>query len=271
MNDTGHPPPFKIMGIVNCTPDSFSDGGQFSSSQQAIEHALQLCMDGADIIDLGAESTRPGASVVTTEEEWNRLLPVLSGLKRHLPSGAKISIDTRKPDLMIRCAEIGVDFINNVKGVPPFPQLSRLSTFSGLSIIAMHMHECPEIMQKQPLSGKHALSAFQSFLLSSSESLSQAGFDPEQQFFDPGIGFGKDDQANVLLMANIPVYAKKYNMVVGVSRKSWLGRCLNIPEPVMRDAPSKIAELALALAGARIIRTHEVKTLNRLRRLLLQD
>ena len=261
-------PVFRIMGIVNCTPDSFSDGGLFTTPRQAIRHGLSLARQGADIIDIGAESTRPGAADIQQEDEWGRLEPVLSQLLKELPSHISVSIDTRKPGLMIRAADMGVRYINNVAGLAGSSVLKRLSTFPGLRYIAMHMHRQPANMQTAPLIGAAAVSEVSDFFRQAADKLAEAGFKPGHCYFDPGIGFGKDDQANLMLMGHTPAFSKDYNMVLGVSRKSWLGRCLELPEPQTRDAPSKIAEIALAFAGASIIRTHDVRSLNRLRRIV---
>ena len=259
------PAPFKIMGILNCTPDSFSDGGRFVHVDSAIRHACQLVEDGADIIDIGAESTRPGAVEISAGLEWERLKPILIQLQKELPAHIAISVDTRKPDTMLKAADSGVQFINNVNGLAPGPVLRCLAGYRDLSYIAMHMHKCPQTMQIIPLEGLAAIEKVDTFFSDANRELQKNGFSQDRLWFDPGIGFGKSDQVNLCLMARTPEYSKHYKMVLGVSRKSWIGRCLGISDPESRDHPSKIAELSLALSGAKIIRTHEVKNLAQLR------
>ena len=257
--------PFQIMGVVNVTPDSFSDGGKYLDPGQACEHAQALVGEGADIIDVGAESTRPGAAELGVDVEWARLGPVLEVLKQRLDPRVKISVDTKKPELMIKAARLGVDIINDVSGFADAKTLCYLAENTEVSYLSMHMQGDPESMQKHPLKGGEVLGAVQRFFTESYETLLAAGFCHERVWMDPGIGFGKTDQANLLLMANTSYFASKYQLAVGISRKSWMGRLLDIKYPVDRDPPSKIAEFALAAAGAGMIRTHNVKYIAKLR------
>lgn len=252
------------MGIVNITPDSFSDGNNFLKPESAIAHAHSLISDGCDVLDLGAESTRPGAAALSWQEEWQRLEPVLRGLKAEIPPSA-ISVDTRNPEVMLRAAQLGVGWINNVNGLADQETLKKLASYN-LNYIAMHMHGNPKTMQDQALSRQDCATAVERFFSEAHEKLLACGFTQDRIFMDPGIGFGKTDAANLMLMSKAGDYSKAYNLVFGVSRKSMFGRLLDIPEPLERDKPSKVAEFALAMAGVNVIRTHNVKELAKINR-----
>jgi dihydropteroate synthase len=255
-----------IMGVVNITPDSFSDGGLYLSLPEALRHIDQLILDGADIIDLGAETTRPGARPVALEEEWARLQPVLD----HLARGsypALVSVDTYKPDVMRRLDDYPVAIINDVRGGADQETLERLALQNKI-YLAMHMHGTPETMQQQALDGPTALSEISRFYRETRERLLRAGFKWENIWLDPGIGFGKSDQANLQLIRQAIGRAQDEPVVLGISRKSFLGRLLDLEIPETRDAPSKMLELAFLMAGVQAIRTHDVRRLKRIRDLL---
>jgi dihydropteroate synthase len=256
-----------VMGVLNVTPDSFSDGGAWLEPGAAVARAQELLADGADLLDVGAESTRPGATPVPEAEEWRRLAPVLQALERD-GLVTKISLDTRKPALMLRGADLGVAVLNDVAGYPDPATLRRLAGYRGLSFIAMHCHGAPETMQVDPLPAAAAVDAVSGFFDAATEALTAAGFGPERIWLDPGIGFGKTDGANLRLMAAVAAWAPRRQLVLGVSRKGLLGRALGIPRPADRDAPSKTLELGLAMAGAAMIRTHDVRRLKLLLNLL---
>lgn len=257
------------MGVINITPDSFSDGGQYISPEDALNQAKQLINDGADILDLGAESTRPGSLYVSAEEEWSRLKPVLE-LIRNFDSKIKISIDTRKAEIIKRCLSYKVNYINNVEGLCDTETLKILACEKDLNYIAMHMHKNPESMQSTPLVGQDAVDNVKDFMADSYSHLIKAGFNHNRIWLDPGIGFGKDDSGNLKLLAETFELSKMYNLAIGVSRKSWIGRILGIEDPSDRDHPSKMIEISQAMAGANIIRTHEIKSLARLKKLWLE-
>jgi len=254
------------MGVLNVTPDSFSDGGRFLDPTAAVDQALSLVAAGADVIDVGAESTRPGAKTLPPEEEWQRLEPVLKrlGALGEGKLGAKLSVDTRKPSLMRPAAELGASYINDVSGLAPMDILRTLAGFRGLQYIAMHMIATPETMQLEPLRGSEAVRAVDAFFGEATQRLADAGFAAERRWLDPGIGFGKADSGNLRLMAALPQWTNRYNIAIGISRKSFIGRALDIPVPQDRDAPSKMLELGLAFAGAKMIRTHDVARLRKL-------
>jgi dihydropteroate synthase len=255
-----------IMGVVNITPDSFSDGGKFDSPDAAIKKALDLAEDGADIIDLGAESSRPGASPISEQLEWQRLEPVIENLIK--AKNIQLSVDTYKPETMLKAAEIGCHYINDINGSADVETLNTLAKHEDLSYIAMHKAGDPKTMQQNPLEGDDAISKVDDFFQRTEKKLLNAGFRKDMIWLDPGIGFGKTDEANARLLKHCSVWAKKYQLTLGVSRKSFIGRTLGIIDPTKRDSPSKMLEFGLSCMGVQMIRTHEVAMLKNLLRLL---
>ena len=249
---------FKVLGILNLTPDSFSDGGKFLDHGDALRRFEALLQDGADYVDIGAESTRPGATAVSLSEELSRLEPFLSLLDRKGMLG-KVSVDTRKFSVMKQVASMKVSFINNVGPLPSEEELSVLfKTNPGLSFIACHMHGTPEMMQANPLTAKSAIKRVSSYFESAHEELLSAGCGAENLFMDPGIGFGKTDAANWKLLLNTTNFARTRKIAIGISRKGFIGRALGGDTPIERDSSSKILEAAAILSGASLIRTHDV-------------
>ena len=254
---------FLIMGVLNVTPDSFSDGGLFLSTKKAVEQAHNFVEAGADYIDIGAESTRPGSSPVSQQEEWSRLSPVLKSLS-NITSHVKLSIDTTKPEIMLRCLDLGFSLINDVGGLRDETTLEKINSYNS-EYIAMHCLFPSKVMQSHLLSVEKTLESVDSFFESSYKTLRRCGFAHDKIWLDPGIGFGKSDTSNLNLLAKTADYAKSYQVAIGTSRKSWLGRLLDIKEPVNRDIPSKMIELGISFLGCRLIRTHDVAGLKRLR------
>lgn len=250
-----------IMGILNVTPDSFSDGGQFIAPDQAIDHFETLLSDGATIIDIGAESTRPGASEVEDEEEWSRLEPILSyAVKTRKIS--RVSIDTRKFSVMERAVKQGASMINIVGPLPDTALLGRLFRLNpNLSYIACHMHGTPQTMQLNPLGPASAVKRVMSYFDSSIDELIDAGFKKENIFLDPGIGFGKTDAANIQLLKSITTFARDYRLALGVSRKGFISRLLGGEGLEARDGASKAIEAGAIISGIKLIRTHNVRQL----------
>lgn len=257
----------KIMGVLNITPDSFSDGGEYLSLQKAVKKIKGLVACGAHYIDLGAESTRPGSKPINHETEWDRLEPVLNELLKLDLKTTEISLDSKNPETLIKaCGTGAISMINDVSGVQDPKTLKECLDASKakgkeLSYCAMHMHLTPESMQTAPLKGEQALSEVETFFHSAHQQLVDAGFCPKSIFMDPGIGFGKDDAANLLLIAEASNWSKRFNLLYGVSRKSFLGRLLDISTPKERDPASKSLEFSLATMGVSIIRTHDVEGL----------
>ncbi|MBC62047.1 MAG: dihydropteroate synthase [Zetaproteobacteria bacterium] len=250
---------FLILGILNLTPDSFSDGSLYFSPKQALDRALKLLEDGADILDLGGESTRPGAQLVDSDEEWRRLEPVIRSLK-NIDEKILISIDTSKPLIMKKAVDLGVSCINNVCGLVDDKTLEYIAS-AQCSYIAMHMHGVPQTMQACPLVKNQVLEDVNHFFSLAHQKLLSCGFTKDRIWMDPGIGFGKTDSSNLLLLRSLKDFSEKYNMAVGLSRKSFLGRIFNIEKAQDRDLSSKAFEINAFFLGARMIRTHDVKNL----------
>jgi dihydropteroate synthase len=254
----------RIMGVLNVTPDSFSDGGKYLDAGLAWNHIHQLVAEGADIIDIGAESSRPGAASVPTEEEWSRIKPVLERISKENIS-ARFSIDTRKPELMLRAIDLGVNVVNDIEGGRDQKTLTQLARNPDISYICMHMHGDPRNMQTSPLTGTSGLQVIDRFFADKLQMLVDCGFQRQRIYLDPGFGFGKTDELNAKILAATSAWKNKgYQIAIGVSRKSFFGRTLAIKDPELRDAPSKICEFSTALMGASIIRTHNVRQLKNL-------
>lgn len=256
--------PFTIMGVVNVTPDSFSDGGKYLTASAALKHAQLQIEQGADIIDIGAESSRPGATPVSAEEEWHRLKPVVECLQE---AGISFSVDSYKPAIIDRLLDFPVTMINDTRALNDHRLLSKIAE-RGVSYLTMHMTGTPQTMQQQPLSKDTAITTLVSFFHRRLALLLQCGFTEEQLWIDPGFGFGKSDEALMEICAQLRQFADLANLAVGVSRKSWFGRNFSITNPVDRDAVSSMMGLALVWQGAKLIRTHDVVTVNRLRSLM---
>jgi dihydropteroate synthase len=256
-----------IIGVLNVTPDSFSDGGTFLDPEKAVAHAWDLVNEGADVIDIGAESTRPGSAAVDADEEWRRLEPVLAALADQKPK-ARISLDTYKPMTMRRALDYPIDIINDISGIADRVTLETLAKH-GLTYWAMHMHQDPANMHRDPLDADEALRAVAAFYDRTQQTLIEAGFSKERIWLDPGVGFGKTDRANVQIISQALVESGRYEIVLGISRKSFIGRLLGITDPRERDAPSKMLELSFLFAGVRGVRTHDVARLKKLRDLLV--
>lgn len=253
----------RIMGVLNVTPDSFSDGGLFDAPDQALARALSLQTDGADLIDVGGESTRPGAAEVPLKQELLRVMPVLECLLQRIP-GSRISVDSRKDDVFASALGTGVRFFNRVGQPPDAALLTRIAA-SGGRVAITHMHGTPDTMQRNPLGPGEAVSTVEAFFETAARHFERAGLDPGRFWLDPGIGFGKTVDANLELLARIADWSRKWPIMVGVSRKGFIGRIFGIESPLERDRPGKVIEWMCALAGAGLIRTHDVSGLAKLR------
>lgn len=232
------------MGIVNVTPDSFSDGGSYFNADSAVEHALRLEKEGADIIDLGAQSTRPNYCEITPEEEWERLEGVISALrgKTALP----ISVDTYFPFVAKKALEAGADIINDVSGTLN-DDMAQLVKNSGAGWVIMH-------------SGSGSVNEVKAFFDKAEEFCTENGIKKEQLCFDMGIGFGKSYEQNLELIANVKAYKKSgYPLLLGVSRKRVIGASSKQDNPKERVYGNIAADTAAILGGANIIRLHDVK------------
>lgn len=252
----------KVMGIVNLTPDSFSDGGVYNAPDQALAHAEQLLREGADMLDIGAESTRPGAPAVPLQEELARLEPVVKELVRW---NVPVSIDTYKPEVMQAVLAWGVDVINDVWALRQPGAWEVVSADSRVGVCLMHMHREPGSMQAQPMQGD-VLEQVQAFFSQALLQARQHGVSRQRVALDPGIGFGKTVQQNLtLLREHGRFHALGCPTLVGWSRKSTLGAVLaervmhgQVPEPAQRVQASVAAALLSVERGARIVRVHDV-------------
>lgn len=246
------------MGIVNVTPDSFSDGGQFSDPGRATEHALQLVAEGADIVDVGGESTRPYADSVAVDAERRRVLPVIEAICRE--TTIPVSIDTSKASVARAALDAGVEIINDVTGLEGDPLMVELARSAGVGVCAMHMQGSPQTMQDDPRYDDVVQDILQ-YLSGRRDHLVAAGIDPARICLDPGIGFGKTHEHNLELMRNCWQYHQLgCPLLVGHSRKGFLARLLGDKEADRTFATIGSA-LALALQGVQIVRVHDVRAL----------
>ncbi len=245
----------KIMGILNVTPDSFSDGGKFFDKQTAINRAVEMLEEGADVIDVGGESTRPGSKKVKLTDELNRVMPVIEGILKIRPN-ALISIDTYKSAVAKEALEAGAKIVNDISGATFDAQmLKTVSRFNAL-IVLMHIKGTPETMQKKP-SYEDAVSEIYDFL--HERILEAKKFGVNKIVVDPGIGFGKRVFDNYELISRLDEFAGLgFPVLIGLSRKSFIGKVLNL-EVNQRDIPTIIAETVSAFNGADWLRTHNVK------------
>ncbi len=244
----------RVMGIVNVTPDSFSDGGKFNRTDKAIAHAMQLIEEGADILDIGGESTRPGATPVPLEEELKRVLPVIEGL---LQAGVPLSIDTYKPEVMRAAIDAGVDMVNDVRALQEAHALEIVAR-SQVGVCLMHMQGLPQTMQLDPQYGDVVLEVTE-FLSARLQLIEMAGISRDRILLDPGFGFGKRTAHNLTLLNHLSsLQSLGLPLLVGLSRKSVLGQVvgLNVDE---RLHASIAASVLSVIKGANIVRVHDVK------------
>ncbi|MCA9727870.1 MAG: dihydropteroate synthase [Candidatus Eisenbacteria bacterium] len=252
------------MGILNCTPDSFSDGGVHTATGAAVDRLHAMIEEGADWIDIGGESTRPGAPEVPWTEEWRRIEPVLREAARDC--AIPVSVDTTKPEVAARALDLGVSIVNDVSGLQFAPELADLAASSGAALILMHMRGTPRTMQTDPRYDDVTREVVS--VLEESCALARAhGVPPDQLVVDPGIGFGKTGAHNYTLLRELPALARLgCPILIGASRKSFLARTdagkptgspgLPVDE---RIEASLAAHVAAALAGAHIVRVHDVR------------
>ncbi len=244
----------RIMGILNITPDSFSDGSRFNQLDSALFHAEKMMEEGAEIIDVGGESTRPGAIYVSEQEEMDRVVPVIEQLAEKLD--VMISIDTYKSAVMAAACQAGAHFINDIKALQE-PGALKIAAESQALICLMHMQGEPQSMQDHP-AYKNVVDEVSHFLNNRVASCLAAGISPEKLILDPGFGFGKTLEQNFELLGRLNEMQSTYPLLIGVSRKSMIGNLLN--RSVDERLAGSIAAALYALAqGARIIRVHDVQ------------
>jgi len=249
-----------VMGVLNVTPDSFSDGGKFYAEEQAMQHAVQMERAGADLIDVGAESTRPGSEEISIKAELRRVLPVLRGLRRLLK--IPISIDTQKSEVAESALDAGAEIINDISGLKNDPRIAEVAARRRVPLILMHMRGEPRTMQKGPFARDVMKDVIQG-LRKSVILARKAGVPKSQIILDPGIGFGKSFAQNYELLQKLPQLAKLgYPLLVGTSRKGFLGTTLaregKPAPPEERIWGTAATVTASILNGAHIVRVHDV-------------
>lgn len=249
------PGPF-VMGIVNATPDSFSDGGLFLDAGAAIAQALLLADEGADLVDVGGESTRPGAAPVPDDEELGRVVPVIAALRaRGFP--LPISIDTRKAAVARAALDAGADLVNDVSGLAD-PSLARVVAEAGAPIVLMHSRGTPEDMQRRAVYGD-VVQEVAAELEQALDRAAAAGIPRERTILDPGLGFAKTAEHNLVLLARLgELRALGRPILVGPSRKSFIGRIAGSAAPGDRLPGTLAAVTAAVVAGAELVRVHDV-------------
>lgn len=249
-----------IMGILNVTPDSFSDGGLYFKKEKAVEHGLRLISEGADIIDVGGESSRPGSDPVPAEEELRRILPVISGLRKQTKN--LISVDTSKSEVARAAIAEGADIINDISAFRNDPKMITVVAQAGSPVILMHMKGSPKTMQRNPHYG-NVIEEIKSFLEKKIEFAVENGMIREKIIIDPGIGFGKRFEDNLTLIRNLNEFTSiGQPILVGISRKSFIGKILDLP-PGEREEGTLASAILSVVQGAHILRVHEVAPIKR--------
>jgi dihydropteroate synthase len=247
--------PPKVMGILNVTPDSFSDGGRFVAKNAALTHIQQMIEAGADIIDIGGESTRPGAQSVPLQQELDRVIPILEMIRQRW--AITISVDTRKAEVMHEAINAGADMINDIMALREEGSLATVATAKPVKVCLMHIQGEPRTMQNQP-HYDDIVHEVKTFLLERVQACLAAGITADRLIIDPGFGFGKTLEHNLLLFKHLDqLIALGYPVLIGVSRKSMIGQCLNKPPNERLYGGLALAVLA-ANQGVQIIRTHDV-------------
>ena len=245
-----------VMGVLNVTPDSFSDGGLYLDAEEAVARALAMERAGADILDIGGESTRPGSKGISAKEELRRILPVLEKLRGHIK--IPISVDTSKAEVAEAAADAGAEILNDVTALRADPRLTEIARRRKLPIILMHMRGEPRSMQKKPFA-RNVMRDVTTGLRRAVATARRAGISKSQIVLDPGIGFGKSGTQNYQLLQKLPEFARMgFPLLVGTSRKGFLGKALGgVPEN-QRVWGTAATVAASILGGAHIVRVHDV-------------
>jgi dihydropteroate synthase len=244
-----------VMGVLNVTPDSFSDGGQFFDTEKAIGHGLRMAADGAAIIDVGPESTRPGAEAVSVDEQIKRAIPVIKGLSKKV--NAPISIDTCRSEVAQAALDAGAAMINDITALSD-EQMGELAAEKQVPVVLMHMQGTPATMQNEPKYDDVVGEVLQ-FLLDGAKRAEQLGIPKERIFIDPGIGFGKALEHNLLLLKNIDKFVKSgYRVLVGTSRKSFIGQLTGKENTAERIFGTAATVALCVAAGVSVVRVHDV-------------
>ena len=247
----------RVMGILNVTPDSFSDGGKYEGLEKAMARAREMVSQGATIIDVGGESTRPGATPVGADEETHRIFSVIAALRAEWDGF--ISIDTTKCSVAAVALAAGADIINDISGLTAEPEMAELCAMKDCGIVVMHMQGSPETMQENPVY-ENVTGEIQAFFQERLATLTALGISPDRICFDPGIGFGKSLAHNLELLRNIARLAPAGSpLLLGVSRKSFLAKTTAATEPTDRDAPTAALTALTRSKGIMLHRVHAVK------------
>lgn len=248
----------RLLGVLNITPDSFSDGGRFVAVDAALAHARQMAAEGADLIDVGGESTRPGAPTVGVQEELDRVLPVLEVLRREI--AVPLSIDTTKSAVAAAAVAAGAEFVNDVSGLTFDPAMAATVAATGAGLFVMHTRGRPEVMQVDT-SYADLVGEVRSALQASVDLAVSAGVAAERIAIDPGIGFGKDVAGNLELLRCLGELAGLGRpLLLGTSRKSFIGRVLGQDDPALRQVGTLVTVALGVAGGARLFRVHEVRS-----------
>ncbi len=244
-----------VMGVLNVTPDSFSDGGRFFDTDRAVEHGLQMAADGAAIIDVGAESTRPGAEVVSADEQITRAIPVIEAIAKEI--NVPICIDTHNVEVAEAALQAGAAMINDITALAD-QRMAKLTAKHNVPVVLMHMQGTPQTMQIQP-KYDDVVGEVLDFLLVRAERAQDFGIEKNKIFIDPGIGFGKTTEHNLLLLKNIDRFVNTgYRVLVGTSRKAFIGKVTGKENPAERIFGTAATVALCAAAGVSIVRVHDV-------------
>ena len=255
------------MGILNVTPDSFSDGGEYNTLERAVAHAKQMIVDGADIIDVGGESSRPGAKQITTDEEINRVIPVIKALKKEFDDSIIISIDSYKSVVVDQAIKAGATIVNSMGGFSFDAEIAEIVAKAGTKLIIYHIKGEPQTMQKGEIHYENVIDDINKFFSEQIEIAEHAGIKKDALILDPGFGFGKTVDQNLEIIKRCNEFAKHtLPILIGVSRKSTIGTLIKnayslerAPEPKDRLAGSLALTAFAVQNGATIVRTHDVK------------
>lgn len=249
-----------VMGILNVTPDSFYDGGKYTTLDMAVKRAEEMLEEGADIIDIGGESTRPYAEPVPLEEELKRVVPVVKEIKKRFPQSI-ISVDTYKAEVARRALDEGADIVNDVSAARFDPQMIEVLSSYNPYVVVMHMKGTPRDMQKNPYY-EDVISEVSSFLEQRRAYLIKHGVSPDKIIVDPGIGFGKRVEDNLKIIKCLEIFTNIAPVLVGPSRKSFIGAILDLPPQERLEGTLAVIAICV-LKGAKILRVHDVKETKR--------
>lgn len=254
-----HPPRRTlVMGVVNVTPDSFSDGGMYLDASRAIDAAKQMIDDGADLIDIGGESTRPGAQRVLAHEQIRRVVPVIKAIA---PLGITLSIDTTLAEVASAALDAGAGVVNDISAGTEDAGIAPVVASRGCPVVLMHMQGTPATMQANPTYAD-VVEEVRTYLLARAAAFVQAGVARSKIILDPGIGFGKTLQHNLQLLKHVPKFVETgYPILIGTSRKGFIGKILDLPDPATRVHGTAATVAWSVIHGAGIVRVHEVRAM----------